>query len=197
MDRLLERARGLYKDRQRIALSAFIVVFAFTFYMFYSPGIIGLGAEPPQWFPPGWSQGLEVVVSFNTLGFFLAFALMVFAYSFWQWAFLPTPAVNYTLGVLRGILGPKVQIKHRIGKRFRVFLEDGKFVDILCRIREHESGEWFVYRLTSSPLFSTKLSSLALRHGMSVSKDRLTTCISNDELHSRIVLMLRAISLVS
>ncbi|UCE09332.1 MAG: hypothetical protein JSW61_10170 [Candidatus Thorarchaeota archaeon] len=194
MDRLLKRAQGLYLDRQRIALSAFMVVFVVTLYMFYSPGIVGI-AEPPEWFPPGWSEGLEVVASFNTVGFLLAFAVMVFAYGFWQWAFLPTPAVSYTRTVLAGIFGRGAKVTQTIGKRFRVFLDGDAYVDVTCRIRGQGSGNWFAYRLTSSPISRTDAEDIALRHGMSVKKGRFTTWISNEELHSRTLLLAKAMYL--
>ncbi|MFW9844026.1 MAG: hypothetical protein ACFFEV_05595, partial [Candidatus Thorarchaeota archaeon] len=68
-DTLLKQARALYKDRLRIALAAFILVFAITFYLFYSPEIISLGVVPePIVIPGGWTQGFAVVASVNTIG---------------------------------------------------------------------------------------------------------------------------------
>ncbi|MHA1958990.1 MAG: hypothetical protein ACW99U_02085 [Candidatus Thorarchaeota archaeon] len=196
MDRLLKRAQGLFIDRQRIALSAFMITFVVTFYLFYSPGIVGI-AEPPDWFPPGWAQGLEVVASFNTVGFLLAFAMMVFAYGFWQWAFLPTPAISYTKAVLLGVFGRGVSVTQSIGKRFRILLEEGAYVDVTCRIRGQGSGEWFAYRLSSSPVSRTDAESIALRHGMSLKNGRFTTWISSEELHSRTHLLARAMAIAS
>ena len=195
MDRLLMQAKGLYADRQKIALAALLIVFSITLFLFYSPGIYGFGVEPPSWFPDGWSQGLEVVVSFNTVAFFLAFSLMVFAYGFWSWAFLPSPATNYTLGVLRGIFGSDVNIKQRIGKQFKVLLSDEKFIDITCRIRGSGNGDWFIYHLVSSPMGNGALKNVALRHGFSLKKGRISSWISNEELHSRTLLLVKAMTL--
>ncbi len=193
MDHLLKKARALYIDRERIALSAILVVTAIAFYLFYSSGIVVLPA-PPEWFPIGVVAGMEVVASYNTLGFLLTVVLMVLAYGFWSWAFLPSPAVTFTEGVLRGILGPNVVIKQSIGKRFRVLLEDGTHIDLNCRIKESETGEWFTYQLVTSPIVGSNLEEIALRHGMSFRDGRFTTRVSYDELHHRILLLARAIS---
>jgi hypothetical protein len=121
---------------------------------------------------------------------------MVIAYSLWAWAFLPTPAVVYTMGVLRGILGPNAKIKQIIGKRFRVFLDNDVHMDIKCSIKEQSSGDWFVYRLSSSPLSGENLENVALRHGMRLAKDRFMTWVGFDELHHRMILLTKAISTV-
>ncbi|MFX0108201.1 MAG: hypothetical protein ACFE7R_07950 [Candidatus Hodarchaeota archaeon] len=194
MDHLLKKAKALYQDRQRIAFSTLLVVFAITFYLFYSPGIYTL-AEPPRWFPSGWTAGLEVVASYNTIGFFLAFALMVFAYGFWSWAFLPTPASLYTVSVLQGILGSRAEIRQIIGKRFRAILASGAHIDIVCRVKEQSNGEWFVYRLASSPVEKSDAENIALRHGMSLRNHRFTTSVGNTELHSRTLLLAKALTL--
>jgi len=197
MDRLLEHAKSLYADRQRVALAAMMVAFSVTLYLFYSPGIYAIPAEPPIQLPPGWVQGFEIVYSFNTVGFFLAFAVMVFMYAFWSWAFLPTPAVNYTSAVLRGIFGSRSQITQSIGKRFRVFLTGNTWIDLTCHIKEPGSGAWFVYRLTSSPLHTSHLEEMAMRHGLGTKDGRLTAWVSSDELHHRSILLAKAMSLAA
>ncbi|MHA2140037.1 MAG: hypothetical protein ACXADC_18325 [Candidatus Thorarchaeota archaeon] len=194
MDQLLMKARALYKDREKIAFSALLIAGTVAFYLFYSSGIIGL--TPPDWFPRGWTQGFEVVASLNTMGFFLAFALMVFAYSFWSWAFLPSPAAIYTRGVLRGILGSNVIIKQSIGKRFKVIFEDGRYINVSCRIKE-PGGGWFLYRLASSKMSGNRLDSIALRHGMSLQDGHFTSSVTSDELHHRTLLLAKAMNLVS
>ncbi|MFQ5833496.1 MAG: hypothetical protein ACE5H4_12385 [Candidatus Thorarchaeota archaeon] len=194
MDHLLKKARALYKDRERIALSSILVVITVAFFLFYSLAIVVL-PSPPEWFPIGIVAGMEVVASFNTLGFLLTVALMILAYGFWSWAFLPSPAVTYTVGVLRGILGPNVVIRQSIGKRFRIFLEDGTYINLNCKIKDSETGEWFTYQLVTSPISGSNLEEIALRHGMSFMDGRFTTRVSNDELHHRILLLARAISL--
>jgi hypothetical protein len=197
MDYNLKKAQALYKDRERIGLSALLVVAAVAFYLFYSSGIHFL--PPIPGFPPaeGWVSDFAVVASFNTLGFLLSLALMLLAYGVWSWAFLPSPAVIYTMGVLRGIFGSKVEVKRSIGGRFRVFLGSGLHIDIACKIKDPDTGEWFQYRLASSPLVADNLIDVALRNGMSVSKDRLASWVSNDEFHHRILLMAKAMSMVS
>lgn len=197
MDHLLKKARALYEDRVRIALSAILIVITTAFFLFYSSGIHYL-PEPPNGFPIsiGWVEGMEVVASYNTLGFLLTVVLMIIAYGFWSWAFLPSPAVIFTQGVLKGILGPNVVIRQSIGKRFRVFLEDGTQINLNCSIKESETGEWFVYRLETSPIVGSNLEEIALRHGMSIRDRRFTTCVSNDELHHRVLLLAKAISMV-
>ncbi|MHA1928028.1 MAG: hypothetical protein ACTSV2_05530 [Candidatus Thorarchaeota archaeon] len=195
MDKLLVLSKSLYKDRQRIALATMMIIFTFAFYVFYSPGIYGLGTEPPANFPYGWTQGFEVVYSFNTVGFFLAFALMVLAYGFWSWAFLPTPAVTYTMGILRGIFGQSAKIKQSFGKRFKILLDSGDEITLTCRLREHGSGDWFVYRLESSIIQGKNAEEIALRHGMSLKKKKFVSWVGNDELHGRMLLLAKAISL--
>lgn len=197
MDSLLIRAKGLYIDRQRIALATLSIVFTITFYVFYSPGIYTIVDGVPQAAPYGLVQGFEIVYSFNTVGFFLAFSIMVFAYAFWSWAFLPTPAVSYTMGVLKGIAGPNTKIVHPFGKKFRIYFGQEEWVDVRCRIKGNGPEEWFLYRLESSRIYNPNLENIALRHGMSVSDDRFVTWVSNDELHSRTILMSKAIASVS
>jgi len=196
-DILLKQARALYKDRLRIALAAFIFVFAITFYLFYSPEIITLGAVPPSAVTPnGWTQGFAVVASVNTIGFFSAIALMTLIFRFWSWAFLPGPASTFTLAVLRGILGSQTTIKPSLGKRFRVTLDNGLQFDVNCRIKEKDSGEWFAYRLVSTKWQSDELRNIALRHGFGVKDNRLVANVSNDELHLRTFLLTKAIILL-
>ncbi|NHJ14307.1 MAG: hypothetical protein EAX95_11560 [Candidatus Thorarchaeota archaeon] len=197
MDTLLKKSKALYRDREKIAFSTMLIVFTVVFYLLYSPGISTLFVEPPIWIPWGWTEGLEVVVSINTFVLLAAVVAMFIAYSLWSWAFLPSPAAIYTVGVLRGILGPSVAIKQRIGKRFRVLLENGNRIDISCRIKEHDSGDWFVYQLKSSPIFRDDLEYIALRHGMSVRNGCFTTIVSNDELHHRTILLAKAIASAS
>jgi hypothetical protein len=190
MDELLTNARALYKEREKIAISALLIVGTIAFYLFYSPGIFDLA--PPEMFPDGVIQGFEVIASYNTIGFFLAVLLMVLAYGFWTWAFLPSPAAIYTEGVLRGILGPEVTINQSIGKSFRVLLEGDRYIDVSCRIKG-TNGNWFNYRLTSSKLHFDSLETIGLRHGMSVKDGRLTSRVSNEELHARTLLLAKAI----
>ncbi|MBN2229015.1 MAG: hypothetical protein JW779_05430 [Candidatus Thorarchaeota archaeon] len=197
LDTLLVRAKGLYKDRQRIALATFMIVFALTFYAFYVPGIYSLTDEIPSWFSGGWAQGFELVYSFNTVGFFFAFALMAFAYAFWSWAFLPSPATIYTIGVLKGVFGSDIHMKQSIGKRFHLTTREGIEIDVKCRIKQHGTDDWFVYRIQSMPLSSPKLDSIALRHGFSNKAGRIASWVSYDELHSRSLLLLKAIQLAS
>ncbi len=198
MDKLLNKARGLYIDRQRIALAALIAMYAASFILFYSNGIDSILKDPPiDWIPAGWAQGFEVVASFNTVGFFLAFSVMMFFYAFWHWAFMPSPAVTYTISILKGVFGQKSKITQSLGKRFRVYVSDTEFIDVKCRIREQESGEWFVYKLTSPIISSEKREDIALRHGMAVRNNRFTTWVAHDELHHRSILLAKAISLAS
>ena len=192
MDQLLTKARALYKEREKIAFAALLIVGTVAFYLFYSPGIIDLA--PPDWFPRFGIQGFEVVASYNTIGFLLALSLMAFAYSFWTWAFLPSPAAIYTKGVLRGILGPDAIIKQSIGKKFRVILEGGSHIDVNCRIKG-PGGNWFHYQLTSSRLEGDNLGIIALRHGMSLQDARFTSHVSSEELHSRTLLFTKAMML--
>jgi hypothetical protein len=196
-DTLLKQARALYKDRLRIALAGFIVVFSITFYLFYSPEIVSFGLLPPQGIDPGVTQGFAVVASVNTLGFISTIAGMALIFRFWSWAFLPTPASTFTLAVLRGILGSKTKIRHTIGRRFRVTLENGLQFDVNCSIKEKDSGEWFVYRLVSSQLQNDKLKNIALRHGFGVENNRLVASVSNDELHHRTFLLTKAMMLAT
>ncbi|MFX1262576.1 MAG: hypothetical protein ACFFAZ_10840 [Promethearchaeota archaeon] len=189
MDELLTNARALYKEREKIAVSALLIVGTVAFYLFYSPGIIDF--PPPEIFPEGWIQGFPVIASYNTIGFFIALSLLVLVYSFWSWAFLPSPAAIYTEGVFRGILGPDVTIRQAIGKRFRILLDDDRYIDVSCQIKG-TNGDWFSYRLTSSELYGDNLESIALRHGMSVKDNRFTSHVSNDELHARTLLLAKA-----
>lgn len=202
-DTLLKQARALYKDRLRIALAAFIVVLSITFYLFYSPDIISIGATPPNdptgpvGIDSGWTQGFAVVASVNTIGFLSALALMVLIFRFWSWAFLPGPASTFTLVVLRGILGSKTVIRHILGKRFRVTMENGLHFDVKCSIKEKGSNEWFAYRLISSQLQCAQLKNIALRHGFSVQNNRIVGSVSNDELHHRTILMTKAMMMAN
>jgi len=194
MDCLLKDAQCLYISRQRLTIATLMIIFTVVLYSFYSPGIYGFGATPPEGFPAGWAEAFEVVVSLNTVAFFLAFSLIVFAYGLWSWAFFPSPAMSYTVMAFRGLFGQNVRIKHSIGKRFRVFFEGGKHIDVRCRIKETSSDDWFVYRFTSCPLTGNNLHSVALRHGMSSKDGRFTTWIGHDELHHRALLMAKAMA---
>jgi len=197
MDCLLKHAKGLYINRQRMTVTALMIVFIVAFYSLYGIGISGFGATPPEWFPAGWTGFFDIVVSLNTVAFFLAFSLIVFAYGLWSWAFFPDPAVSYTMAGLRGLFGQNVRIKQNIGKRFRVFLESGRHIDVRCRFKEANSGDWFVYRFTSCPLTGNNLHSVALRHGMSSRNGRFTTTIGHDELHHRGLLMAKAMARIA
>ena len=191
---LLLEAKALYQDRIRIALSAFIIIFSITFFIYYTSGIAGLGTIPPS---TGWTQGLQVIAAFNNVGLILAVALMVVAFRFWSWAFLPGPASLFTTSIIRGILGPQVTIKQTIGKRFKVALENGLSFSINCYVQEKGTDDWFSYRLVSSELVNGDLRNVALRHGFSLKGSRLVANVSYDEFHHRTLLLAKAMLITS
>jgi hypothetical protein len=192
---LLLEAKALYKDRTRIILSALIIVFSITFYLYYTSGIAGLGEIPlPE---NGISRGILVVASFNNVGLVIAIALMIMAFRFWSWAFLPGPASLFTITVLKGILGPRAVIKKSIGKRFNVILDNGLSFSINCHVQEKDSEEWFSYQLISSELHNGDLRNIALRHGFAFKNDRFVANIGNDELHHRTLLLAKAMMIAS
>ncbi len=192
-ENLLGQAKALYRDRVRLVISALLVAFTVTLYIAYSGGIV----ELPIGFPPGITSGLEVVASFNTVGIILAVFLMAAAYKFWTWAFLPSPAVTYTMAVLQGILGSRSTVKQTIGKGFKVTLDNGQVFTVKCWIRERGTDDWFVYRLTSMVFDSDQLRSVALRHGFGVRNGRMVASVGNDELHHRTLLLAKAMTLLN
>jgi hypothetical protein len=192
-DTRLKHARALYKDKLRIVLSAMLIVFAATFYFFYSPAITGIGLTPPSDYPRGFTQGLEVVTSFNTIGFLISVFLLAAVFRFWSWAFLPGPASTFTLAVLEGILGPKAIIRQTLGKRFKITLENGLQFEVICKTRERGTEDWFNYRLITSPLHGEGLREIALRHGLSLRENRFVTTVSSEELHQRTFLLTKAL----
>jgi hypothetical protein len=192
---LLLEAKALYKDRIRIALSAFIIVFSITFFVYYTSGIAGLGTTPLP--GTGWTQGLHVVAAFNNIGLIIAVGLMILAFRFWSWAFLPGPASLFTTSVLRGILGPGAMIKQTIGKRFKVTLDNGLSFNVSCNVQEKGTEDWFSYRLVSSELQNGDLRNVALRHGFSLKGSRFVASVSNDELHHRTLLLAKAMIIAS
>ncbi|MFX1579599.1 MAG: hypothetical protein ACFFBJ_08105 [Promethearchaeota archaeon] len=191
---LLLEAKALYKDRIRIALSAFIIVFSISFFVYYTSGITGLGETQPS---TGWTQSLQVVAAFNNVGLLIAVALMILAFRFWSWAFLPGPASLFTMSILRGILGPNAIIRQTIGKRFRVTLENGLSFNVNCYVQEKGTDEWFTYRLISSELHNDDLRNIALRHGFSLKESRFVASVSNDELHHRTILLAKAMMIAN
>lgn len=192
---LLLEAKALYNDRIKIALSAFIIVFSITYFVYYTSGITGLETTPP--YDIGWTRSLQVVAAFNTVGLLIAVALMVGAFRFWSWAFLPGPASLFTTSVLRGILGPETSIKQSIGKRFKITLDNGLSFCISCNIQEKGTDEWFSYRLVSSDLQNGDLKNVALRHGFSLKGSQFVANVSNDELHHRTILLTKAMIIAS
>jgi len=194
-DDLLKQARALYKDRLRIALSAMLIVFTTTCYVFYNLAL--RGTDVPDGSVGGSTQGFQAAVSFNTIGFTISILLMALVFRFWSWAFLPGPAAIFTLGVLEGILGPKVTIEQVIGKRFNVTLENGMQFEVSCRTRNRGTDEWFSYRLVTSPLEGNGLREVALRHGFALKNDRFVATVSSDELHQRTFLLTKAMMVAS
>ena len=192
---LLLEAKALYRDRIRIVQSALLIVFTITFYLYYTSGIAGLETITPH--EDGISLGFEVVAAFNNVGLLIAIALMVIAFQFWSWAFLPGPASLFTMSVLRGILGPKASITQTIGKHFDVILENGSKFSISCHIQEKGTDDWFSYRLVSSELENGNLRNVALRHGFSLEGSRFVANVSNDELHHRTLLLAKAMMIAS
>ncbi|MFW9834227.1 MAG: hypothetical protein ACFFEK_09550 [Candidatus Thorarchaeota archaeon] len=191
---LLLEAKALYKDRIRIALSAIIIVFSITFFVYYTSGITEFGESQPS---TGWTQSLQVVAAFNNVGLIIAVALMVLAFRFWSWAFLPGPASLFTMSILRGILGPHAIIRQTIGKRFRITLENGLSFNVNCNVQEKGTDEWFTYRLISSDLRNGNLRDIALRHGFSLKGSRFVASVSNDELHHRTILLTKAMMIAN
>jgi hypothetical protein len=192
---LLLEAKALYRDRMRIVLSALIIIFSITFYLYYTSGIAGLETTPlPE---EGIIRGIQVVASFNNIGLLIAVALMVIAFQFWSWAFLPGPASLFTMSVLRGILGPGASITQTIGKHFEVILENGSMFSISCHIQEKGTDDWFSYRLVSSELENGNLRNVALRHGFSLEGSRFVANVGNDELHHRTLLLAKAMTIAS
>jgi hypothetical protein len=195
-DTRLKHARALYRDRLRIVQSAFLIASTATFYFFFSPAITGIGAFPSDDFNHGITQGLAVVVSFNTVGFLVSLFLMASVFRFWSWAFLPGPASSFTLAVLEGILGPKATIMQTIGKRFKVTLENGMQFDVICKTKERGTDDWFNYRLITSPLTGENLRNIALRHGLALKENRFVTTVSSEELHQRTFLLTKAMMMI-
>jgi hypothetical protein len=193
-NKLLQEARALYKDRIRIVLSALIIVFSITFFLYYTSGLAELVQIGP---PDGISRGFQVVASFNNVGLIIAVGLLVVVYKFWSWAFLPGPASLYTLSVLRGILGSKAVVKQTIGKRFKVSLENGMTFGVSCQIKIKGTEEWFSYRLVSSEIQNSDLKNIALRHGFSTRDNRIVGSVSNDELHHRTLLLAKAMMIAA
>ncbi len=194
-NKLLQEARALYRDRIRIVLSALIIVFSLTFFLYYTSELAGLG---PIGSPdPGTTSGLYMVTSFNNVGLFVAVGLLVAVFKFWSWAFLPGPASLYTLSVLRGILGSKAVVKQTIGKRFNVTLENGMSFGVICQIKEKGTEDWFSYRLVSSEIQHSDLRNIALRHGFSTRENKIVASVSNDELHHRTLLLTKAMMIAA
>ena len=191
---LLLEAKALYKDRIRIALSAFIIVFSITFFVYYTSGIASLDSAQPG---PGWTQSVQVVSAFNNVGLIMAVVLMVLAFRFWSWAFLPGPASLFTTSILRGILGPSAIIKQTIGKRFKITLDNGLSFNVNCYIQEKGTDEWFSYLLVSSELQDGDLRDVALRHGFTLKGNRFIANVSNDELHHRTILLTKAMMMAT
>ncbi|MFX1606514.1 MAG: hypothetical protein ACFFDD_11485 [Promethearchaeota archaeon] len=185
---LLLEAKALYKDRTRIVLSALIILFSLTFYLYYTSGLAGLETISNN----GIIQGIQVVAAFNNVGLLLAIALMVIVYQFWLWAFLPGPASLFTKSILRGILGSKVDITQTIGKKFYVTLEGGLSFCVSCSIHDKNADDWFSYRLISDEMKKGNLRNIALRHGFSLKDNRFVANVSNDELHHRTFLLAKA-----
>ena len=192
---LLLEAKALYKDRIRIALSAFIILFSITFFVYYTSGIADLGDTSIT--EIGWTRSLQVVATFNNIGLIIAVSLLVLAFRFWSWAFLPGPASLFTTSVLRGILGPRVKITQAIGKRFNVMLDNGLMFTLSCQIQEKGTDDWFSYRLISSEIQNGNLRNLALRHGFSLEGNHFVASVSNDELHHRTVLLTKAMMIAN
>ncbi len=192
---LLREAKALYKDRIRIILSALIIIFSITFFLYYTSGLAGL--SPNGHSEPGWLLGLEVVATFNNVGLVIAVGLLVVTFRFWSWAFLPGPASTFTLGVLRGILGSKAVVKQTIGKRFKIILENGITFRVSCEIKEKGTDEWFSYRLVSSEIQHSNLKDIGLRHGFTVADNKFVASVSNDELHHRTLLLTKAIMIAA
>ena len=190
---LLLEAKALYRDRIRIALSAVILVFSITFFVYYTTGIAGLGEIIIT--SEGITRGLEVVAAFNNIGLIFAVVLMVVAFQFWSWAFLPGPALLFTQSILRGILGPEAVIKQAIGKRFKIALDNGITFKISCAIQEKGTDDWFTYRLVSSELQNGNLRNVALRHGFALKGSRFVANVGNDELHHRTILLAKAMTI--
>ncbi|MFW9958046.1 MAG: hypothetical protein ACFFCT_08245 [Candidatus Odinarchaeota archaeon] len=196
-DTLLKQARALYKDRIRIAISAMLIVFSVTFYLFINHTISVYEGILPYEYPRGFTQGLEVVIAFNTIGFLISIILMALVFRIWSWAFLPGPASTYTLAVLQGILGPKANIRQIIGKRFKVTLENGMHFDVICKTKDRIAGEWFSYRLITDPLEGKSLREIALRHGFALKENRFVATVSSEELHQRTFLLAKAMMIAN
>ncbi|MHA2235914.1 MAG: hypothetical protein ACXABH_11335 [Candidatus Thorarchaeota archaeon] len=194
-NKLLQEAKALYRDRIRIVLSALIIVFSLTFFLYYTSGLAGL--EPAGSPYSGWTRAIQVVASFNNFGLIVAVGLLVVVFKFWSWAFLPGPASLYTLSILRGILGSKAVVKQAIGKRFRVTLENGMSFGVSCQIKEKGTEDWFSYRLVSSVIQHSDLRNIALRHGFSTRENKIVASVSNDELHHRTLLLTKALMIAA
>jgi hypothetical protein len=196
MDQLLRRAKGLYIDRQRIALASMMIIFSISIILFYYLKIFSSFAQPPLEFPIEGVSGFQTVFILNTIGLVVVCILMALGYFFWSWAFLPSPATIYTMGILQGLFGPNAKIKRRIGKRFRISIDENKHIDVLCKIKDRNSDEWFMYHFLSSSVKGEDLKNIALRHGMTVQNNRFSTWVSSDELHHRLILLVKALSFI-
>ena len=80
MNQMLNRAKGLYIDRQRIALASMIIIFSISLYLFYGLEILCSIILPPERFPNGIVLGVEVVFALNTIALAIVCCLLVIGY---------------------------------------------------------------------------------------------------------------------
>ncbi len=192
MDRLLRYAQALYRDRSRLANATVLIVIGGAFYMAYGSVVLPLFFMPIEIEHDGWVQGIQFIYSYNTLAFIIAVLAILVIHALWTWAFLPSPAVIFVQGILRGVFGQSIPIARHIGGRFRVQFVRDTYVDVACRIHDYGSDEWFTFRLRSSPFVGMGVEEVALRHGLSYSHHRLMTRATSDELYGRTLIFARA-----
>ncbi len=185
-----ERAIRLYKWTVRYAALVGVTIFSLIFVLLYIPQVDISGIPASS----GTSKFIISIFMYRNYILVLAGAIIAIGFSVWVYNFIPQPIDEFVVSTALGQVNPRYQFNRKFGRKYEIIMNgNGTKIEIFCRNQEIESGEWFVFKITSSTLSASNLEEIALRNGLSVHDGRITGWCSKDELPLKLLLMQRAI----
>ncbi len=189
MKSITERSIRIYKWTVRYAALVGVTIFSLIFVLLYIPQV-DLSGIPAS---SGTSKFILSVFMYRNYILVLIGAFIAIGFSVWVYNFIPDPIEEYIVSTALGQVNPQFQFHKKFGRRFEIALDNQTKIEIFCRNQESESGEWFVFKLSSSEIENSNLEEIALRNGFSVSENKITGWCSKDELPLKLLLMQRAV----
>lgn len=189
MESTTERSIRIYKWTVRYGALVGVTLFVLAFVLLYIPQVDTSGMPSPD----GTAKFIISMILYRNYILELTGAFLAIGYSIWVYNYIPPPIEEFIVTTALGQANPRTQFIRAFGRKFKIKYNNSEYIEIFCRNQESESGEWFVFKLSSSEIQNSELKEIAYRNGFSVVNNRITGWCSKDELPLKLLLMQRAV----